>query len=193
MTWLLCDYGEVLSQPQPETDFAAIAHWAGRDDDRFPADYWEHRPPYDRAEITAADYWAAVIGGHCPDVEPDRLGQLIALDVASWLHPNVASVRAARRAHARGHRLAILSNAPLEVADAIDGLEWLEPFAPRIFSCRVGAIKPEPEVFVAALDALGAQPDEVIFIDDRAANVIAARSLGLQAAVFENPEQFDRW
>jgi putative hydrolase of the HAD superfamily len=192
MTWLLCDYGEVLSQPQSESDFAAIAHSAGRHDDRFWADYWEHRPAYDRADITAADYWTAVIGRR-HDVEPDQLEHLIALDVASWLHPNVASVQAARRAQDRGHRLAILSNAPIEVAAGIDGLDWLVPFAPRIFSCRIGAIKPEPEVFVAALDALDAQPDEVVFIDDRAANVIAARSLGLQAVVFENPEQFDRW
>lgn len=191
MSWLLCDYGEVLSLPQSSQDISAIARQAGRTDDRFVIDYWECRPAYDRADITAHDYWAAVIGKG-PNVEPHQLDHLIALDVASWLHPNVASVRAARRAHARGHRLAILSNAPVEVAGAIDGLDWLEPFAPRLFSCRLRAVKPEPEVFVAALSALDAQPDEVVFVDDREANVIAARKLGLQAVLFKNPEQFDQ-
>ena len=49
MTWLLCDYGEVLSLPQPAADRAAIEVAAGRRGEEFWADYWRHRPDYDRA------------------------------------------------------------------------------------------------------------------------------------------------
>ena len=58
MTWLLCDYGEVLSLPQSPEDLAGIEKVAGRHGDRFWADYWAHRPAYDLADISVADYWS---------------------------------------------------------------------------------------------------------------------------------------
>jgi putative hydrolase of the HAD superfamily len=189
MTWLLCDYGEVLSLPQSPEDLAGIEKVAGRHGDRFWADYWAHRPAYDLADISVADYWSAVLGQR---VEPDQLRRLIELDAASWLHPNALSLEAAGRANARGLRLAILSNAPVEVAAAIDAAEWLQSFAPRLFSCRLRTAKPEPAAFGAALDALKAKPEEVLFFDDRAANVAAARRQGIRSYLFENPLQFDR-
>jgi putative hydrolase of the HAD superfamily len=189
MTWLLCDYGEVLSLPQSPDDKAGLEKATGRRGDQFWADYWRHRPAYDRADITVDSYWAAVLGH---DVEPDQLQQLIALDSASWLHPNRDSLLATRRAHDRGFRLAVLSNAPVENAADIDALEWLQDFNPRIFSCQLRAIKPEPAAFLAALDALQAKPDEVVFFDDRPVNVSAAKDLGIRAYLFEGPRQFDQ-
>ncbi len=188
MTWLLCDYGEVLSLPQSAEDRVGLEEAAGGGGNRFWDAYWADRPGYDRAELSAVDYWMAVVGD---PLDHDRLGRLIALDVASWLHPNPLSLAAAGRAAERGLRLAILSNAPVDVADAADAQHWMQPFAPRIFSCRLRAIKPEPAAYVAALAALNAQPNEVVFVDDRPGNVIAARNLGLRAVVFEHPDQFD--
>jgi putative hydrolase of the HAD superfamily len=189
MTWLLCDYGEVLSLPQTPDDMAALEKAAGRGGDQFWADYWAHRPAYDRADITVDAYWARLLGY---EVEPDRLQQLIALDSASWLHPNHDSLLATRRARDRGFQLAVLSNAPLEIAADIDALEWLQGFAPRLFSCQLRAIKPEPAAFLAALDALQAKPEEVLFFDDRPINVKAAKELGIRAYLFEDPAQFDQ-
>ena len=187
MTWLLCDYGEVLSGPQPGGVVEAMAAIAGMAVTEFRDAYWEHRPAYDRGDIDAAAYWSATIGRH-PGA---RLGELVDADAAGWLHPNPASVEGARRAAGRGMRLAILSNAPLEVARAIDGQGWLAPFAPRIFSCDLRAVKPEPAAYTAALALLGARPDEVVFVDDRPVNVEAARAVGIRAEVFTGAEQFD--
>lgn len=189
MTWLLCDYGEVLSLPQTPDDMAALEKAAGRRGDQFWADYWQHRPAYDRADIPVDVYWAAVLGD---EVSAERLKQLIALDSASWLHPNHDSLLATRRARDRGFQLAVLSNAPLEIAADIDALEWLQEFHPRLFSCQLRAIKPEPAAFLAALDALQAKPDEVLFFDDRPVNVKAATDLGIHGYLFEDPDQFDR-
>jgi putative hydrolase of the HAD superfamily len=188
MTWLLCDYGEVLSLPPSPEDRATLEKAAGRHGDGFWTDYWAHRPAYDRADISVADYWAAVLGR---PVEPEWVRHLIELDVASWLHPNPSSLDAAQRAHDRGLRLAILSNAPVEVATAIDGAEWLRGFSPRLFSWQLRAIKPEPAAFVAAVDVLQAKPEEILFLDDRADNVAAATRLGIRAYLFEDPRQFD--
>lgn len=53
------------------------------------------------------------------------------------------------------------------------------------FSCALGAVKPAGEAFAGALGLLGAVPGEAFFVDDREANVRAARELGLTAVLFE--------
>ena len=99
-------------------------------------------------------------------------------------------------AHA-GVRLALLSNAPEPLATAIDHTGWSASFDRRFYSCRVGLAKPDPAVYEAVLSGLGATPRSVLFIDDRAENVLAATALGLQAVRFtsaeELPGQLEDW
>jgi putative hydrolase of the HAD superfamily len=87
--------------------------------------------------------------------------------------------------------LTILSNAPIEVAEEIDAAPWLAPFTKRFFSCYLRAVKPEPAAYQAVLDDLGARPEEVVFFDDRPANVAGAAAFGIDARVFEDPAQLD--
>lgn len=190
MTWLLCDYGEVLCLPPSDADRAALAaaaQWEPAQGD-FWAAYWADRVAYDRADLGVADYWARLLGR--PPL-PDQLDDLVALDTAGWLHPNVPALAAAERAGHRGLRLAILSNAPVEVANEIDDASWLASFSRRFFSCRLRAVKPEPAAYRAVLDALGAEPRDVVFFDDRPANVAGAADLGIDARLFEDPAQLD--
>jgi putative hydrolase of the HAD superfamily len=51
-------------------------------------------------------------------------------------------------------------------------------------SCYLGLRKPEPTIYLRALDILGCKPERVIFIDDRATNTAAASALGIQAIQF---------
>jgi putative hydrolase of the HAD superfamily len=187
MTWLLCDYGEVLSLPQPPEDRAALEEAARQPGPGFWEAYWRHRPGYDRGDA-AADYWTAVLHWR-PD--PPTLERLVARDTASWLHPNADAVAAAVLASGRGLRLAVLSNAPFEVAAAIDRLDWLALFTPRLFSCHLGAVKPERSAYLAALAALDADSRDVIFLDDRPANVEAAHEVGMRAELFTSSDQID--
>ncbi len=187
MTWLLCDYGEVLCLPQPPADREAIESTAKRSGKAFWTSYWSHRRAYDRAELTAKDYWTAVLRASPTQTQLDAI---IEVDAASWLHPNRPSLDALSQAAERGLRLAILSNAPFEIAHAVDSRHWLANFSPKVFSCRLGIVKPEPAAYLATLEALNAGPDDVVFFDDRPENVIAARSVGMSAEVFTNPAQF---
>jgi putative hydrolase of the HAD superfamily len=190
VTWLLSDYGEVLSLPPSEADrrkLAAVAAWDPTRGDFWEA-YWLDRAAYDRADLTADHYWSRLLG-HPP--VPNQLTGLIRADAAGWLRPNPDSVAAVERAGRRGLRLAILSNAPVEVAKEIDAAPWLAPFTRRFFSCDLRSVKPEAAAYQAALEALGARPSDVVFLDDRAANVAAAARLGIDARLFEGPAQFD--
>lgn len=51
-------------------------------------------------------------------------------------------------------------------------------------SCRTGLRKPEPAAYLLAVRALGLQPEQVLFVDDRAKNCAAAASLGLLTHTF---------
>lgn len=123
--------------------------------------------------------------------DESRLQRLVGLDVASWLDPWPAALDAVQRAAGRGLRPALFSNAPLEVADAIDRLPWMAGFWPRLFSCRLGMIKPEPAAYRAVLTRLDAAAHEVHFVDDRPGNVEAAMAAGLHATLFCSPTQID--
>ncbi|MDQ6615033.1 MAG: HAD family phosphatase [Actinomycetota bacterium] len=189
MAWLVCDYGGVLSRDQPDADRAALVQRSGLEEAEFWRAYWRHRPAYDRADLSGPEYWTRVVGVPPPS---SQLTALVRIDVASWSHPNEDVVAAAHRAGTRGFHLALLSNAPVEVARGIERLPWLAAFQPRFFSCDLGAIKPEPAIYRSVIDALGGNPAELVFFDDRDDNVVAAAELGVQAHRFTAPSQFDR-
>jgi glucose-1-phosphatase len=57
------------------------------------------------------------------------------------------------------------------------------------FSHRHRCAKPDAAIFQIALRELGASPDEVVYIDDLAENVTAARALGMTAFQFESSQK----
>lgn len=80
--------------------------------------------------------------------------------------PRPEILDAVRTLQDRGHRLALLSN-----AERRDTRAWLgSPLAPSfevaVFSCDIGAVKPEPAAYAAVLDALGLPPREVAYVGD---------------------------
>lgn len=188
VSWLLCDYGNVLCLDQPAADRRALAAAAGRDQASFTAAYWAVRDAYDRGRLSTAAYWSAVCGRPVTDEELERL---VALDVASWTHPNRSTLAAVSRVRAAGRKVAILSNAPVEIAAAAARLPWLAAFSPQLFSCDLGRAKPDLSVFATALERLGATPGEVCFVDDRPANVEAARRCGMLAIRYREPAQLE--
>jgi glucose-1-phosphatase len=86
--------------------------------------------------------------------------------------------------------LAVLSNTdPIHVAELEKRFDFFRFFKHRIYSCVVGASKPSPLIFRAALQACKTTADNAIYIDDIPAYVEAARQLGMTGLVFQSPEQ----
>ena len=185
--WVVFDYGNVISRPQPEEDLAALAREARTPVAEFQAAYWPRRIDYDRADLDGWEYWGDVAQRLGQRWEERRIARLTWLDTVSWLHLRPGTVALVRELSAAGQRLALLSNAPVEVADAVAQLPLARHFGHLVFSCHVKATKPDPDCYRAALDRLGARPAEVIFIDDRAENVAGARRLGMSALQFTGP------
>ena len=61
-------------------------------------------------------------------------------------------------------------------------------FDAYVNSAEVGARKPAPAIFHVALERLGVQPTEAIFLDDLPVNVAAAAALGIRAILVETPD-----
>jgi putative hydrolase of the HAD superfamily len=78
--------------------------------------------------------------------------------------------------------LAIISNtnhAHISYAEA--NYSFFSLFRARIYSHEVGTMKPKPEIYQAALAALGGiDPLETLFIDDLETNILGAVQLGWQ-------------
>ncbi len=187
-TWVIFDYGCVISSPQPPEDLAALAATAGSPLPRFREAYWAPRHDYDLGELTAEAYWLIVACqlGRSWDVR--TTAELVRLDIASWTHLQPGSIRLIEDVAAAGHRLAMLSNATHEVAASVAALPVASYFEHLLFSCHLRAAKPDPRCFRAALARLDAEPASVVFIDDRPENVAAAADLGIHAIQFNDPQ-----
>lgn len=192
MGWVVFDYGAVLCTEQPEPDRSALVAAAGLDPHdvaatgRFWSGYWRDRPAYDRAELDPAAYWAGVL-----DRSPSaaELAAIDAADVASWCHPQPASLAVVGALAKDGADLALLSNAPTTLAAAVDQLPWMQVVPRRFYSCRLRATKPDPAAYSGVLAELRADPRDVTFVDDRPANVAGAAAVGMRALLFTGPDE----
>ena len=68
----------------------------------------------------------------------------------------------------------------------------LRHFQAQVLSHEVHAMKPRPEIFRAAVEAAGCRAEECFYTDDIPPYVEAARAMGIDAVVFEGPEQIER-
>ncbi|MEU0566118.1 HAD family phosphatase [Nonomuraea sp. NPDC005983] len=181
MMWIVFDYGNVLSLPQPESEAGEMARMVRADPAVFSRRYWEHRLDFDRATLTPEGYWSAVTGRQVTSAELD---QLISMDVASWAHPDEGTLSFLRELLDQGGDVALLSNAPACVADGLDELPWIAAIDRRYYSGRMGMVKPDKEIFDHLAEELAADPAEIVFIDDRPENVEGARRAGMTGVHF---------
>lgn len=180
MTWIVFDYGGVLSLPQPESDAEAMARAVGAEPEAFKRGYWEHRLEFDRG-LSPHAYWSAVLGRPASHTEVARL---VARDVASWAYPNEDTVALLGELLAAGRDVAMLSNAPVCVGEGLDELPWVAAIGHRFYSGRMGLVKPDREIYEELARGLGADPSEVVFIDDRQENVEGAERAGMTGVRF---------
>jgi glucose-1-phosphatase len=91
---------------------------------------------------------------------------------------------------AKRYRLALVSNTdPVHVAHIEASYHFIVHFPVRIYSCSIGASKPNPLIYREALRGCRVRAEEAVFIDDLAAYVESARRLGMAGIRFESPGQ----
>ena len=100
---------------------------------------------------------------------------------------------AARLARSNRCLMATLNNESRELNEYRIGKFGLRnDFSIFLSSCYLGARKPEEGIYRLAFELTQRNPQECIFIDDRAPNVEAARRCGMQAIQFETAEGLEQ-
>nr|WP_324603288.1 HAD-IA family hydrolase [Pseudoxanthomonas suwonensis] len=178
---LLLDFDNVLAHYRREQRVARLAAHGGTGFERvWQALYGSGlEARYDAGEVSTADYLQALGEGIGTPVGED-----------AWLDARMAATRADARAIARllaldpALPMAILTNNGELMARAIPRI--VAPLLPRLdrrvlCSGSLGCRKPDPQVYLRALERLGWNAGETLFVDDLFVNVQGARRAGLQA------------
>lgn len=183
---IIFDYGGVLVKHQTEADQTLMAELAGIPAERFTELYWARRAEYDKAGMTAAEYWHDIAQeGGGTVLSEDLLNQLTEIDTDSWMQFDEPMWRWIEQLRNSGKRLAILSNMPQELGEALKARTTrLAVFDHVTLSYEVRAVKPEPVIYEECLEGLGTAPDKTLFFDDRIENVRGAELLGIRAIQF---------
>jgi len=91
------------------------------------------------------------------------------------------SIPTLRELRARGFRTSIVSNCDHSTRPIVDELGLEREADAIVLSFEVGVAKPDAGIYRAALDALGARPEEAVFVDDQAAYCEGAEALGIRS------------
>jgi len=187
---VLFDYGQVLSQGPNKSAWERFLAILQVSDEVFHPAYWEYRHSYDRGDLDGAAYWQSVAAmtGH-PGLTPAQLDQLYAADVDLWTDLNHPMLTWAQQLQDRGIRTGILSNIGDQMEHGIRArFDWIGRFDHCTWSHRLKLAKPEAAIYQHAAQGLGLPPGNILFIDDRAENIAAARGVGMATIMYSHAD-----
>lgn len=142
-------------------------------------DFWVE---YDRGTLTLDQVVDALCALHGCTPEVARAYVREAIDRQEPVRATERLVGELKRA---GYRLYVLSNMSREFIDFLRRADVYALFDGEVVSCEEGTVKPEPRIYRILLDRYGLDPAQTLFIDDRAANIAAAREAGIDGFLFD--------
>ena len=142
-------------------------------------DFWVE---YDRGTLTLDQVVDALCALHGCTPEVARAYLREAIDRQEPVRATERLVGELKRA---GYRLYVLSNMSREFIDFLRRADVYALFDGEVVSCEEGTVKPEPRIYRILLDRYGLDPAQTLFIDDRAANIAAAREAGIDGFLFD--------
>lgn len=144
-----------------------------------------------RDEISEREYWSRrarelgeAVGEPGWDT-PTMLARVRHTDPNHTVRPAIARLIGAARA--AGLRVGILSN-ELELfygSSFLDRMEVLRNLDAVVDATHTGILKPDLRAYAMAVDALGCQPQRILFVDDQFRNIAGAVDAGLQVQYFD--------
>jgi putative hydrolase of the HAD superfamily len=120
--------------------------------------------------------------------DPHLAGERMQQGFALWNHPLDGVAGALERLGREGVRVAVVSNSDGSVRDSLGRAGLLGMFEFVIDSHEVGVSKPDPGIFLAALERMGLEPGDAWYIGDSVFHdVNGARAAGLARAILVDP------
>jgi FMN phosphatase YigB (HAD superfamily) len=104
-----------------------------------------------------------------------------------WIRPferlaelRLGTVRVVASLREKGYKVFLFSNTSAPHAKFLKRNGWLDLFDGFVASCELGSMKPASAAYARALASVDATPSQVVFIDDKEANVRGAREFGIR-------------
>ena len=114
----------------------------------------------------------------------DALVKELAGTITTFLETGVHlwddSLPTIRELRTRGLRTAVVSNCDHGTRPVVERLGLHEDTDAVVLSFEAGVAKPEPGIYLRALDALGVAPEESVFVDDQLAYCEGAGAVGVR-------------
>jgi putative hydrolase of the HAD superfamily len=190
---VIFDYGMVLTGPPVKAAHDSMVRVTGLNFDDFEKFYWADRHAYDEGKLSGVTFWQKFRADTGLPLTPEQLDELNRLDAQMWTTSDPAMLAWHEQLKARKILTAILSNMGDSVLENIEReFAWIHGFDVQVWSYQLGVAKPAPEIYQHALEKLGTQPQETLFLDDKQVNIDAARELGIEGLLFTDVDQLRR-
>jgi putative hydrolase of the HAD superfamily len=134
--------------------------------------------------LSMADLYRRLLQTCGARVDEGLVAELVDLDthlLVSEVHLYQDTVPFLRSLRDRGVRTAFVSNCYASTRVLLGALGLLDLVEGAVLSCEVGCPKPEPGIYEHALDLLGADAAETVFIDDQPGYCEGAVAVGMRA------------
>jgi putative hydrolase of the HAD superfamily len=138
-------------------------------------------------ELDQAALFREALGAIGFDLPDDVIQHIVALDHTAYsksltVGPEVLAIL--DRLRADGYRLGLVSNltlVPELIRQDLERMGLADRLDAMVFSSEVGVRKPDPRIFREALDRLGTEPAETVFVGDRLYDdVSGAQAVGMR-------------
>ena len=186
ITAVIFDWGGVLIDSPAPGLLALFAQELGVTPEQLNAAFIPFAEAFQKGQISEHDLWEGVCAA---------LGVARPYDPSLWEHafgqvyaPKEEMFSLASLLKERGYKVGLLSNTESPSVRFFHE-QGYAMFDATVFSCEEGTSKPEQRIYEIALERLGVEPPEAVFIDDRADFIEGAQKLGMHTIRFESPAQ----
>lgn len=184
------DYGMVLTAAPDQEAHDAMVRITGLPVDRFESLYWADRHAYDEGKLTGITFWQKILRDGKLSLGDDALHELNRLDARMWTTQNPRMLAWQQKLKENGIKTAILSNMGDSVLESIQReFKWIGNFDVLVWSYQLHMAKPDPQIYLHALEKLGTKPEETLFLDDKQVNVDAAIALKMKSLQFSTVDR----
>jgi HAD superfamily hydrolase (TIGR01509 family) len=180
----LVDVWQTLLYGNFEARVESLTAYAGVDTEVWLAEWLGTAVDRDRGDLSVADSVAQALRICGVEPRPELIADLMRQDADAMretVHLYDDAVPFLAELRSQGIAIALVSNCADTTRPVLDHLGVFPLVDASILSCEVRSAKPSPEIYLAALEALGVAAADAVFIDDQPGFCAGAAAVGVRA------------
>jgi putative hydrolase of the HAD superfamily len=168
-------------------DEFGLPRMSGREFKKFLQGEEKRLQAWSSGRITYEEFWGSVLRDYDVPVTPENMERLSSKLEELTTHVDQRMVDLVRELKDSGIEVYMLSNATPEIEAGNRRRDaYHADFDMVYYSHKMGTRKPEASAYRTVLAETGLEADECVFVDDKEANVWAARRVGMSAVKYKS-------